>query len=107
MPRPSTFSPPIPILLALSLRFLFRLGRQRGNRGSDHADLLGRHPIPFFAAALAISRARRLADGLDRMRPWAGFVASMVMAAFGLVLITDNFHALSDFIYPLLHLPTR
>lgn len=63
--------------------------------------------IPFFAAALAVSRARRLANGLDRMRPWAGFVASVVMAAFGLVLMTDNFHVLSDFIYPLLHLPTR
>jgi cytochrome c-type biogenesis protein len=63
--------------------------------------------IPFLAAAFALSRAGRLADGLNRMRPWAGFVASMVMAAFGLVLITDNFHALSDFIYPLLHLPTR
>jgi hypothetical protein len=34
-------------------------------------------------------------------------MASLIMAAFGLVLITDNFHALSDFIYPLLHLPTR
>jgi hypothetical protein len=31
----------------------------------------------------------------------------MVMAAFGLVLMTDKFHVLSDFIYPLLHLPTR
>ena len=63
--------------------------------------------IPFLAAAFALSRAGRLADGLARMRPWAGFVASMVMAAFGLVLMTDNFHALSDFIYPLLRLPTR
>ncbi|HKD76796.1 MAG TPA: cytochrome c biogenesis protein CcdA [Ktedonobacterales bacterium] len=63
--------------------------------------------IPFFAAALAVSQAGRLAHGLDRMRPWAGFVASVVMAAFALVLMTDNFHVLSDFIYPLLHLPTR
>jgi cytochrome c biogenesis protein CcdA len=63
--------------------------------------------IPFLAAAFALSRAERLADGLDRMRPWAGFMASVIMAAFGLVLITDNFHALSDFIYPLLHLPTQ
>jgi hypothetical protein len=41
------------------------------------------------------------------MRPWAGFVASVVMAAFALVLMTDNFHVLSDFIYPLLNLPTQ
>jgi hypothetical protein len=52
-------------------------------------------------------RAGRLADGLARVRPWAGFVASVVMATFGLILITDNFHALSDFIYPLLYLPTQ
>ena len=63
--------------------------------------------IPFLAAAFALSRAARVADGLARLRPWAGFMASVIMAAFGVVLITDNFHALSDFIYPLLHLPTR
>jgi cytochrome c biogenesis protein CcdA len=63
--------------------------------------------IPFLAAAFALSRAGRLADRLARMRPWGGFMASVIMAAFGLVLITDNFHALSDFIYPLLHLPAQ
>jgi cytochrome c-type biogenesis protein len=63
--------------------------------------------IPFLAAAFAVSRAGALADGLAGIRPWAGFTASVVMAAFGLVLITDNFHALSDFIYPLLHLPPQ
>ena len=63
--------------------------------------------IPFLAAAFAVSRAGRLAEGLARVRPWASFVASVVMAAFALVLITDNFHALSDFIYPLLHLPAQ
>ena len=63
--------------------------------------------IPFLAAALALSRAPRLTERLDRIRPWAGFVASAIMAAFGIVLITDNFHALSDFIYPFLHLPVQ
>jgi cytochrome c-type biogenesis protein len=63
--------------------------------------------IPFLAAALAVSRAKPFADGLDKMRPWAGLAASVVMAAFGLVLITDNFHVLSDFIYSLLHLPPQ
>jgi len=29
------------------------------------------------------------------------------MAAFGVVLITDNFHVLSDLIYPFLHLPAQ
>lgn len=63
--------------------------------------------IPFLAAAFAMSRVTRLASGLDRLRPWAGFAASAIMAAFGIVLITDNFHVLSDLIYPLLHLPTQ
>ncbi len=63
--------------------------------------------IPFLAAAFALSRATRLTDSLDRIRPWAGFAASAIMAAFGIVLITDNFHVLSDFIYPLLHLPAQ
>ncbi len=63
--------------------------------------------IPFLAAAFALSRAGRSAGGLARIRPWAGLVASVIMAAFGLVLITDNFHVLSDSIYPLLHLPAQ
>jgi cytochrome c-type biogenesis protein len=63
--------------------------------------------IPFLAAALALSRATRLTGRLDRIRPWAGFAASAIMAAFGIVLITDNFHVLSDFIHPFLHLPAQ
>jgi cytochrome c biogenesis protein CcdA len=63
--------------------------------------------LPFMAAAFAFSRAERLPNGLARIRPSAGIFASIVMAAFGLVLITDNFHALSDFIYPLLQLPAQ
>jgi len=81
---------------------LRRFGRQRGNRGSDHADLLGRYRDTLFCRGLG-----RFTGRTYSMRPWAGFVASVVMAAFALVLMTDNFHALSDFIYPLLHLPTR
>jgi cytochrome c-type biogenesis protein len=63
--------------------------------------------MPFLAAALALSQATRLTGSLDRIRPWAGFAASAVMAAFGIVLITGNFHVLSDFIYPFLHLPAQ
>jgi cytochrome c-type biogenesis protein len=63
--------------------------------------------IPFLAAAFALSRAGQFAEGLARARPWAGFAASVIMAAFGLVLISDNFHTLSDVIYPLLHLPAQ
>jgi cytochrome c-type biogenesis protein len=63
--------------------------------------------IPFLAAGFVMSRATRLASGMDRVRPWVGFVASATMAAFGIVLMTDNFHVLSDLIYPLLHLPAQ
>src|SRR6516162_3178183 len=54
--------------------------------------------IPFLAAGFVMSRATRLASGLDRVRSWVGFVASATMAAFGIVLMTDNFHVLSDLI---------
>lgn len=63
--------------------------------------------LPFLAAALALSRVHRFSNALLAARPWAGFAASVVMAAFGLVLITDNFHALSDAIYPMLGLPAQ
>jgi len=63
--------------------------------------------IPFVAAALALTRAVNVGERLARIRPWAAFVSSVVMAAFGIVLITDNFHALSDWIYPYLHLPLQ
>jgi cytochrome c-type biogenesis protein len=63
--------------------------------------------IPFVAAALALMRAVNLGERLAGIRPWCGFASSVVMAAFGIVLITDNFHALSDWIYPYLHLPAQ
>ena len=63
--------------------------------------------IPFLAAAFAVSRAVRPSHGLERLRPWLGLAASAVMAAFGIVLITDNFHTLSNFILPYLHLPLQ
>lgn len=61
--------------------------------------------VPFLASAAVISHAARLGGGMARLRPWASLAGALIMAAFGLVLITDNFHLLSDAIYPYLHLP--
>jgi len=60
--------------------------------------------IPFLLAALFLSRATAVMAGLQRFRPAIGFVSMLVIVAFGLVLLTDNFHALSDVIYPWLGL---
>ena len=63
--------------------------------------------LKSLATLVVAAGVTGLTSGLDRLRPWAGFVASAIMAAFGIVLITDNFHVLSDLIYPLLHLPAQ
>jgi hypothetical protein len=41
---------------------------------------------------------------ISRYTPQIGLVSMVVIIGFGLVLITDNFHTLSDIIYPWLGL---
>ena len=60
--------------------------------------------IPFFLAALFLSRMLPVLEGIQRYSPTIGLVSMIVMLAFGLVLLTDNFHVLSDAIYPYLGL---
>lgn len=60
--------------------------------------------IPFLLAALFLIRTLPLMSNLQKLAPQIGLVSMLVVVAFGLVLITDNFHALSDFIYPYLGL---
>jgi len=60
--------------------------------------------IPFLLAALFLSRTMPLLTKINQYAPTIGFVSMLVIFAFGLVLITDNFHALSDLIYPWLGL---
>jgi len=60
--------------------------------------------IPFLLAALFLARASAVMARLQRFRPVIGFVSMLVIVAFGVVLLTDNFHALSDVIYPWLGL---
>jgi cytochrome c biogenesis protein CcdA len=60
--------------------------------------------IPFLLAAFFLSRTMPLLSKIHQYAPTIGFIGMLVIIAFGLVLITDNFHALSDFIYPWLGL---
>ncbi|PKP68352.1 MAG: hypothetical protein CVT82_15575 [Alphaproteobacteria bacterium HGW-Alphaproteobacteria-4] len=60
--------------------------------------------IPFLAAAFFLSRTMSAMQWLSRYTPQIGFVSMIVIVAFGLVLVTDNFHTVSDIIYPWLGL---
>lgn len=60
--------------------------------------------VPFLLAAVFLSRVTPVMDRLSRYAPQIGFASMVVIVAFGTVLITDNFHALSGLIYPWLGL---
>jgi cytochrome c-type biogenesis protein len=56
--------------------------------------------IPFLLAALFISRMTPIVDFLGRNARALSYFSSAIIVAFGLILITDNFHTISDLIYP-------
>ena len=60
--------------------------------------------VPFLLAAFFLSRMTPLLNQIETLAPKLGFVSMLVIVAFGLVLVTDNFHVVSDFIYPYLGL---
>jgi cytochrome c-type biogenesis protein len=60
--------------------------------------------IPFLLAALFISRTTPIVDFLGRNARALSYFSSAIIVAFGLILITDNFHTVSDLIYPYLGL---
>jgi cytochrome c-type biogenesis protein len=60
--------------------------------------------IPFLAAAVFLSRTLSVMQWVSRYTPLIGLVSMIVIVGFGIVLITDNFHTLSDAIYPWLGL---
>jgi len=60
--------------------------------------------IPFLLAAFFLSRTMPLLSRINQFAPTIGFFGMLVIVAFGIVLVTDNFHALSDLIYPWLGL---
>ena len=60
--------------------------------------------VPFLAAAVFLSRATSLMARIQQYGPMIGLLSTTIIVAFGLVLITDNFHMLSNLIYPWLGL---
>ncbi len=60
--------------------------------------------IPFLAAAFYLSRVMPALTYFSRHARSLGVAAMTVIIAFGVVLITDNFHVLSSAIYPYLGL---
>lgn len=60
--------------------------------------------IPFMLAAAFFTRMQPLFHAVGRHSRSIGLVGSVVMIIFGIALITDNFHTLSDAVYPYLGL---
>jgi cytochrome c-type biogenesis protein len=60
--------------------------------------------IPFLLAAYFFSRMQGLFETISRHTRVVGALATSAIVAFGLLLVTDNFHTVSDLIYPYLGL---
>ena len=60
--------------------------------------------IPFLGAAFFLSRVMPMMPHLARHAPALGLLSMAIIIAFGVVLLTDNFHVLSSTIYPYLGL---
>ncbi len=60
--------------------------------------------LPFLAAAWLLARSPTLMRTLWRWQRPVQFITVAVVLFFGLVLVTDNYHVLSDALYPYLGL---
>lgn len=60
--------------------------------------------VPFLLAALLLGRSHSLMKMLAAWQQPVRYLTALVVLFFGLVLLTDNFHVLSDAIYPYLGL---
>ncbi len=60
--------------------------------------------IPFLLAAFFFSRMQGLFAAIGRHTRVVGALATSAIVAFGVLLVTDNFHTVSDLIYPYLGL---
>jgi cytochrome c-type biogenesis protein len=60
--------------------------------------------IPFMLAAVFLSRTLPVLSRIQSFAPQIGLFSMIILIVFGLILVTDQFHALSDFIYPFLGL---
>lgn len=60
--------------------------------------------IPFLLSAYYISKMDSILVLLAKHAKQLSYVSTAVIIAFGLILVTDNFHTVSDMIYPYLGL---
>jgi len=60
--------------------------------------------IPFLAAAYYVSHVDSMLSFLARHSRGLSLASMVIIIAFGIILITDNFHTVSDMIYPYLGL---
>ena len=60
--------------------------------------------IPYTLAAWLFARSPRLMDTLAGWQKPVQYLTALVVLFFGIVLITDNYHVLSDWLYPYLGL---
>ncbi len=55
--------------------------------------------VPCLILAFGISRLQPLVVRLQNMGPYLGLASATVMAAFGVIMLTDQFHLVSSLIY--------
>lgn len=60
--------------------------------------------VPFLAAAFFLSRTLSAMQWVSRYTPQIGLVSMIVIVGFGFILVFDQFHTVSDLIYPWLGL---
>lgn len=60
--------------------------------------------IPFLLSAWYLSKMDSILELLARKAKTISFISMLLIIAFGLILVTDNFHVVSDMIYPYLGL---
>lgn len=60
--------------------------------------------IPFLLSAFYLSKLDTVVEFLAGNARTLSFASMVLIVAFGLILVTDNFHTVSDFLYPYLGL---
>ena len=60
--------------------------------------------IPFLLAAWYVTKVDAIIGFLARNARKLSYASAGIIIAFGLILVTDNFHTVSDYIYPYLGL---
>lgn len=60
--------------------------------------------IPFLLSAWYLSKMDSILELLARKAKTISFISMLLIITFGMILVTDNFHVVSDMIYPYLGL---